>query len=388
MPNPPSTPFSPTLGIGGTQIDAFSSSDGFAPYSQQWNVNVQRQLPYDMFVTVAWVGNREIHLPSQLNSINQLDPKYFALGNDLNLKFSDGSAQAKGYQAPYSNFANDFGGSSTVAQALLPYPQYGYIFNNFEGSGTAYYQGLQAQVEKRFTNGLSFLAATTFSSEYNNTTSGFTSFISNALNKYNQNLEWSPTSGAYGKTLKVNGTYELPLGPGKAHFNNHGVTGQILGGWQIGWIARYYSGTATGISQNLAFPYPNGGGNRPNRTSTGLSTASYQRERDYFLGKGTGQIFDPGTFTKAAPFTLGNTKRTFGDLKQPADYNESANIRKHFYLGERFQGILQVDYFNLFNRTRFNGPDTTIDDGTFGLATSQGQQNSNRQGQVSFRLEF
>jgi hypothetical protein len=389
MPNPTATPFSPTLGIGGTQIDAFSSSDGFAPYSQQWNVNVQRELPYDMFVSVAWVGNREIHLPSQLNSINQLDPKYFALGNDLNLSFSDGSAQAKGYQAPYSNFANDFGGSATVAQSLVPYPQYGYIFNNFEGSGTAYYQGFQAQVEKRFTQGLSFLAATTFSSEYNNTSSGFTSFISNALNKYDQKLEWSPTSGAYGKTFKVNGTYELPLGPGKAHFNNHGVTGQLLGGWQIGWIAVYYSGYASGVSQNLAFPYPNGGGNRPNTTSTGVSTASYDRERDYFLGKGgSAQIFDPAAFTKAAPFTLGNAKRTFGDLKQPASYNESANVRKHFYFGEHLQGILQVDYFNLFNRTRFNGPDTTIDDGTFGQATSQGQQNSNRQGQVSFRLEF
>ena len=66
-----------------------------------------------------------------------------------------------------------------MAQALVPYPQYGYIFNNFEGSGTAYYQGLQAQLEKRFTKGLSFLAGYTLSSEYNNTSSGFTSFISN-----------------------------------------------------------------------------------------------------------------------------------------------------------------------------------------------------------------
>jgi hypothetical protein len=63
-------------------------------------------------------------------------------------------------------------------------------------------------------------------------------------------------------------------------------------------------------------------------------------------------------------------------------------VRKHFYFGERFQGILQVDYFNLFNRTRFNGPDTNISNSTYGQVTSQSQQNSNRQGQVSFRLEF
>ncbi len=396
VPNPAPTPFSPTLGIGGTQIDAFSSNDGYAPYSQQWNINVQRELPYDMFVQAAWVGNREIHLPSQLNSINQLDPKYFALGNDLNLSFADGSAQAAGYQAPYTNFANDFGGSATVAQALVPYPQYGYIFNNFEGFGTAYYQGLQLQAEKRFTRGLSFLTSYTVAREYNNTSSGFTSFIANSLNRYNQRLEWSPTSGAPPQTFKVSGTYELPIGPGKKFFNNHGVTGQILGGWQIGWIARYYSGTASGISQNLSFPYPNGGGQRPNRnTSVALRSASYGKVADYYSGKTSEpQVFDPVTnsdnppFTAAPLFTLGNAKRTYGELKQPPDYNESANVRKHFYFGERFQGILQVDYFNLFNRTRFNGPDTNISNSTYGQVTSQSQQNSNRQGQVSFRLEF
>ena len=55
-----------------------------------------------MFITVAWVGNRVIHLPSQLNKINQLDPKYLALGSDLNLNFAIGSAQADGYQAALS----------------------------------------------------------------------------------------------------------------------------------------------------------------------------------------------------------------------------------------------------------------------------------------------
>ena len=56
------------------QIDAFSQQDGYAPYSQQWNLNVQRELPYNMFVQAAWVGNRVIHLPSQNNEINQMNP--------------------------------------------------------------------------------------------------------------------------------------------------------------------------------------------------------------------------------------------------------------------------------------------------------------------------
>lgn len=389
MPNPAPTPFNPGLGVGGPQVDVFSKNDGFAPYSQEWNVNLQRELPYNMFATIAYMGNREIHLPSQLNSINQLDPKYLSLQGDLGLSFADGSAQAKGYQAPYSAFASQWGGSANVAQALVPYPQYGYLFNNFEGDGTAFYNSLQVQLEKRLTNGLSFLAGYTLQREYNNTSSGFTSFIANALNRYNQKLEWSPTTGEAPQTFKVSGTYELPIGPGKTLLN-HGVAGKILGGWQFGWITDYEAGTPTGVYENLDFPFPNGNGNRPNRNaSVPLSTASYGRARDYFTGKGSvAQIWNPNTFSATAPYTLGNSYRSYQALRNPAYYNEDANIRKHFYFGERFQGILQMDYFNLFNRTQFNGPDTNQSDGTFGQVINQGSNMSNRQGQAQFRLEF
>lgn len=389
MPNPAPTPFNPGLGVGGPQIDVFSKNDGYAPYSQEWNVNVQRELPYNMFATLAYMGNREIHLPSQLNSLNQLDPKYLSLQGDLGLSFADGSAQAKGYTPPYSEYASQWSGSATVAQALLPFPQYGYLFNNFEGDGTAFYNSLQFQLEKRLSNGLSFLAGYTLQREYNNTSSGFTSFIANALNRYNQKLEWSPTTGEAPQTFKVSGTYELPIGPGKAILN-HGVAGKILGGWQLGWITDYEAGTPTGVYENLDFPFPNGNGNRPDRnTSVPLGTASYGRARDYFTGKiSAAQIWNPNTFTATAPYTLGDSYRSYQALRNPAYYREDANVRKHFYFTERFQGILQMDYFNLLNRTQFNGPDTNQSDGTFGQVTSQGSNETNRQGQIQFRLEF
>ena len=390
LPNPAPTPFDPGLGVGGPQIDVVSKNDGFAPYSQEWNVNLQRELPYNMFATIAYMGNREIHLPSQLNSLNQLDPKYLSLQDDLKLNFSDGSAQAKGYAPPYSEFVSQWGGSASLPQALVPYPQYGYLFNNFEGDGTAFYNSLQVQVEKRLSNGLSFLAGYTLQREYNNTSSGFTSFIANALNRYNQKLEWSPTTGEAPQTFKVSGTYELPIGPGKAILK-HGVAGKILGGWQLGWITDYEAGTPTGVYENLDFPFPNGNGNRPDRnTSVPLKTASYGRARDSFLGKtSNAQIWDPNTFTATAPFTLGNAYRSYQALRNPAYYREDANIRKHFYFTERFQGILQMDYFNLLNRTQFNGPDTNQSDtGSFGQVTSQGSNEINRQGEIQFRLEF
>ena len=214
LPNPQPTPFSPGLGVG-TQINDFSKNDGFAPYSQQWNVNLQRRLPYDIFVTAAWVGNRVIHLPSQLNTPNQLDPKYFSLGRSLGLSFANGTAQAKGYTAPYANFVNDFGGSATVGQSLTPFPQFSYVFNNFEGSGTTYYQSGQIEVEKRFTNGLNFLAGYTLSRLWDNTSSGFRVLPRLLSTNTTRGLNGQFPVPTKQSTFKASGTYELPIGPGK-----------------------------------------------------------------------------------------------------------------------------------------------------------------------------
>lgn len=394
LPNPAPKPLSPGLGVG-TQINALSKNDGYAPYSQQWNVNVQRELPWNTFMTVAWVGNRVIHLPSQNNRIGQLDTrKYLSLGPDLNLSFATGAAQAKGYTLPYPNFVNDFGGSAIVGQALGPYPQYSYIFNNFEGFGTTYYQSLQVQAEKRFTNGLSFLAGWTLSRQFDNTSSGFGSFTSGGIDKYNQKPEWAVSTADEPNTLKVSGTYELPIGPGKKYFTNKGVTGQVLGGWQVGWILDYEGGTAFGVNEN-GTPFPNGF-NRPDRnTSVALKTANYSDIKKSLRpnAPNSANVFATNAFT-ATPtqWVLGDAKRNYPELRNPAQYMESANVRKHFYFGERFQGILQVDYFNLFNRTMLNGPDTNQSDSTFGQITNLNPNNglgpNNRQGQVSFRVEF
>jgi hypothetical protein len=387
LPNPPATPFSTGLGAG-TQIEAFDAKkDSYAPYAQQWNVNYQRELPYNLFLTAAWVGNRVIHLPSQLNPIDQLDPKYLSLGSDLNLSFKDGTAQAKGYTLPYQNFVADFGGSATVAQSLEPFPQYSNIFNNFEGSGTTYYQSAQIELDKRFTNGLAFLIGYTLSRQMDNTSSGFSSFANGGINKFNQKPEWAVSSSDEPETLKISGTYQLPIGPHKKYLTHGGIAGELAGGWQVGWITSYQAGTAFGVGQNGA-PFPNGF-NRPTLVSGAkLKTASYNNARDQFITKVVKPIFDPKAFVETPQFVLSDLKRNFSELRQPANYNEAVNVSKKFQFGERFAGVLQVDYFNVLNRTRFNGPDTNLNDDTFGQVTSQNSQISNRQGQAQFRLEF
>jgi hypothetical protein len=403
LANPTPQPFNPSMGRG-TQINVMSRNYGYAPYSEQWNVNVQRDLGWNTLITAAYVANRVIHLPSQNNKIGQLDPKYLQQYGDvidpvtnqsvLADSFSTGDAQRMGFSLPYAGFVSDFGGSATVGQALGPYPQYSYIFNNFEGFGTTQYESAQVQAEKRFTDGLSFLVGYTLSHLMDNTNSGFSSFTTGGINKYNQKPEWVTSDYNETNTLKISGTYELPIGPGKKYVNNYKL-GNLVGGWQVGWILDYEAGQPNGNSNDSGLkengiPFPNGF-NRPDRNSSvGISTANYSRARDYFVGKiPSAQIWNPAAFTLTrTQYVLGNADRNYSGLKNPALYMESLNAKKHFYAGERVQFSLSVDYFNAFNRTQFQDPDSNRSNGTYGQVTSQGSQISNRQGQVSLRVEF
>jgi hypothetical protein len=401
--------FSTGLG-GGQQVDSFSKNDGYAPYTQQWNVNFQRELPYNMFITAAYVANHIVHLPSQNNRIGQMDPKYDALYGDtpsacnpgtsvLSDNFNtydktlnpSGCAQLDGIiSTPYTNFVKDFGNSSTIAQALGPYPQYNYIFNNFEAKGTAIYNSVQIELEKRFTNGLSFLAGYTLSHQMDNASSGFSSFTSGGINKYNQKPEWAVSNSNEPQTLKVSGTYELPIGPGKKFVNNH-LLGNIVGGWQVGWILDYEDGSVNGPGESGA-PFPNGF-ERPDRASSvGLSTGSYKQVGKYFIagGKGAGpSMYNKDAFTKTrTQYVIGTALRNYQGMTNAGLLMESLNARKHFYMGEHLQGILTVDYFNALNRTQFGGPDNNVSDGSFTQDTSNSSGISNRQGQVKFQLQF
>jgi len=85
---------------------------------------------------------------------------------------------------------------------------------------------------------------------------------------------------------------------------------------------------------------------------------------------------------------IGDAKRIYGELRNPAFLNENLNARKKFYMGEKFQAILQVDYFNAFNRTLFNGPDENASNSTFTQATNKGSNIGNRQGQVKVQILF
>ncbi|MDQ2844321.1 MAG: TonB-dependent receptor [Acidobacteriota bacterium] len=386
LPVPAATPFSPSLGIG-TSINGFDPNfDGVAPYDAVWNIGIQRELPFNMFLTANYTGNRANRLPSQLNPVNQLSPVYLNRYGSLLGQSYASTGPGLGIGLPYPTFLNDFP-SANVLQALRPYPQYSDIFNNFDMTGSSLYNALQLQIEKRYTNGLSFLVSYNLSRMMSNTNSGFTSFASRSLNKNNQAAEWSIDNNDQTHAVNIAATYELPFGKGRAFMNRGGVVNAVLGGWQISPLLTYATGTPLFSNGGPVYvagdPLGNNCApcNRPNIVPGVTQQFSYSN-----VYKGL-PVLNAAAFSDPGPWALGNASRVLGSLRNPFQYNENVAVAKYFPIGEHVKLKLEIEYFNVFNRVVFGGPNQNLNDPNFGLVINN-QANTPRQGQGLLQINF
>jgi hypothetical protein len=417
----------------------FGRDPGKNPYSQAWNVGIQRELPWDTFLSVAYIGNRVVHLPSMMNPINQTNPQSLAsfcasgdpsdpacLLSPSSPNFawtstaSQAALQSSGFTqsavtcpagtnnpgatgtffTPYTNFLCDYGSGAGLSQALLPYPMFnpsescGGICNNFDMNGTAFYNALQVQGQKRFSGGLSFLVAYTLSKTMANADTGFSTFNFGSLNKFNQKSEWSIAQNDQTHLVNVSTVYELPIGPGKKLLNHGGLLAKnIIGGWQISGVFQYASGTPQTVYSNNNDVFLNGF-NRANFDPTVPFELNYN---NYYKGL---PVFNTAAFSDPG-FAPGNEPRVVARFRQPFNANENLALAKHFFFGERVSAELRIEFFNVLNRMQIcgvgQGLDNNVNDGSgsFGLVSPNGnggsstcQGNTPRQGQAFFKFSF
>lgn len=402
VPYPQQTPFTPSIANGGVIFDfpykrrnnppylPNAPSVGTAPYDQAWSMGVQRELPWSMFLTASYVGNRAIHLPTTLELSNQPNPSVLQYGALLGDNILDPAVVAAGFTPPYPEFVQQFGSSATLEQALTPYPQFGGYFPVYEMDGTAFYNALQVEADKRFQGGLSLLSDLTISRLLANTAVGSGPYSPNGMNAYNPAPEYVPSFLDQLYNFKLVGTYALPFGSGQKFLNTNRYLSEVVGGWQFSAILNYAGGNPFG-AQNSYNPLLVNSFDRPNIVpSVSLKTFNYGRSKDFFTGKtGTQPIqFTTNAFQNTGPWQLGSSKRAYAALRTPPLRIESFDAIKSFRLGERVQASLRLDYFNAFNRTQLQPPDNNSLDSTFGQIINLSSQISNRQGQATFRVDF
>jgi hypothetical protein len=220
-------------------------------YSQQWNFTVERQLGADTQLSAAYVGSKGTRLPSQLDPLNVLNPSLLSLGAKLNDQFGPNDTVKDGVTIPYPGWVQQMTGCApSVAQALLPYPQYcDSLTGENENLGSSTYHSLQLKAERRYAQSLYLLAAFTHSKLLTDvggntqsgagTWNGQTGVISPFERHRNKGLAADDVPNVF--SLAV--VYQLPFGRGKHFLNSGGFVDKVFGGWETSINYRASSGT-------------------------------------------------------------------------------------------------------------------------------------------------
>ncbi len=371
--NPPATP-RPVVNNPTFPVPSFAGSisirpvqfDLDNPYTQVWNLNVQRELWFDTVVTLGYAGSRGVHL-LRSNDVNTPVPitrpdgtLFFPVGQPrpntafttIELKSSDGDSW-------YNAFV-------------------------FEAR-RRFRQGFSAQASYTFARNIDTTQASTFFSDATNgTTTAFPEFPGF---EYNKGL-----ADYHAKhNVVFNFTWEVPFAKGL-----DGVAGKILDGWQLAGIGQMRSGNPLTVfvarnrsrsqwSPSLA---PGIGFDR-------ASLAPGFTHSSAVLG-GPDQYFNPAAFVLPPAGTLGTLGRgTFiGPNLRIFDLSAVKNTRWSA-LGENTVIQFRVEAFNLFNRANFAPPSLIAFTGaadneqplpTFGRIRST--VTASRQIQLGLRLTF
>jgi Carboxypeptidase regulatory-like domain/TonB dependent receptor/TonB-dependent Receptor Plug Domain len=306
-------------------------------YVQQWNMNIQREITSSMGLTVGYVGSKGTHL----------DRAY-----DIN------------EPAPTASFT----------QALRQYPSYSSISVR-SASASSVYDALQVSLEKRFSYGLSFLAAYTFSKSIDDSSLWNGSVVDVTDFRLERGLS---TFDARNRFI-LSYTYDLPYGHGRTFGSaSSKLVNTLLGGWQTNGIVTLQSGN-------------------PLDPTTGLQLSGTQTgTRPDAICNPNAINHDPAEWFNTACFAdnfIGRYGTSGRDIIiGPGTHDFDMALLKRFPLGKETRYLqFRSEFFNIFNHPNFDNPNVTETSSTFGKITSAGVQDtraSSRQIQFALRLVF
>ena len=343
-----------------------------APYSMQWNLNLQYELPRSMLIDVAYAGNSGNKLLASAN-LNQLPDQYLALGAQLNQTVNNPFFGIFPASSPLG------GRTTTYGQLLRPYPHLNGVFHTFGSMAHSNYHSLQTKFRRRFSGGLQFLAAYTWSKMLDDVSS-VANFLGQQNPGYTNNnqrrLDKSLSALDQPHTLAVNFQYDLPFGRGRKLLNRSKALDWIIGGWNLSGVMTLQSGLPISIfstAPNTISPF--GGVLRPNQVAGSAAGIPIREQIDAQLRGDTTRngYFNRDSFVDPAPFTFGTAGRFLPDIRGPVYYNSDLAILRGFKFTERVNLQFRVEMFNAFNHVNFQPPGgVTFGLNTFGVINAAG----------------
>lgn len=368
------------------------------PYEQSWSLGIERELPGNMLINAEYIGKKGTHLPFSGTSyvfdhlgpwienlpVDEADPNNTPTCTTLTiacLNSQQPNPFAGAITDPNSVLSSD---QVTYAQLLLPYPQFTGVSTDSLLIANSIYHALQFSAEKRYSNGLQFLATFTWSKSIDDSSNADdnVTWLGSFSSLQDPNKPWlerSLSTFDIPYVVQFSYSYDLPFGRGRAFLGNlpRWANG-ILGGWKTSGIWRIADGRP--LTFGLA---------------DGTSLPTYGAQRPDLVGKpqrnhGSGWMFnyltDNSVLQKPAPFTLGNSPRAYGGVRSPWTFTSDLSIGKQFPVREEMNLEFRIEAQNAFNHPVFGTPNTTVDDPSFGQIgyTSVGP----RQVQLAIKFNF
>ncbi|MBI3696613.1 MAG: TonB-dependent receptor [Acidobacteria bacterium] len=332
------------------QAVSFVNRTERVPYTEQWNMNLQRELVRNLVFSAAYVGSHGVKLPAD-RVLNQLAPQFLSQGDALRR------------QVPNPFFRQITSGpvsSATVAQAQLlrPYPHFSNVTATESNWGNSIYHAFQSTLERRFSHGFTFLASYAFSKLIDDVGGAFAGEATAATgiqNWFDLRSERSVSPFDQTQSLVISYIWEVPFRKGQ------GVT-KLLDGWQMQGFTSFQHGPPLGISQGNNTTFSQAGIQRPNWNG-----------RNPSLGGATtvDRWFDTSVFSAPPPYTYGNAPRIISGLRGDGTRNFDMAFAKKTTVKEKYTFEFRSEFFNIFNSPRFQVPDTNSSSNGFARASVQ-----------------
>ncbi|MEO5922311.1 MAG: TonB-dependent receptor [Bryobacteraceae bacterium] len=320
----------------------------------QWSVGVQHEVFRNMVVDVSYVGNRGVWWNSgnlvdynaptrQMLQAYGLDPTKESDHAILISRLDGASAQQFRNKFPYAGFP----GSSTVAQSLRVFPQFSSgLAPIYAPLGQTWYNSLQAKVTKRYSSGLDFSYAFTYSQELQNGTGG------SIYDVYNRGINKSLSTLSRPLVSVFSANYTTQ------RWAANKVVSQLTGGWMLGAVVQYASGTP------IAAPASNNQlANAVFQTANMTRVAGqplYLKDLDcHCIDPNKDLTLNPAAWTDATRGNWGQTAIYFNDYRSQRIPSESMSLARIFAIKEGINLSIRGEFSNIFNRTFLNGPSST-----------------------------
>jgi hypothetical protein len=359
-------PFSPaTIPAGGLIQPGGVQPNLFTPMVEAYTLKVDRELTPNTVLSVGYAGSHAYH---EIVSVDANEPIPTICPA---VPCPAGLAAGTLYYPKGAPLAN---------------PQLANTWTWFS-EGDSSYNALEVDVRHRFSHGLDFRGVYTWSKSLDNgdTLNGSAAANAPGLVMYpgNLSLDWGLSTFDVRNAAVLNGSYELPLGPGRRLLaRSGGWLGKLVSGWSLNGIATLVSGFP--FTPQLGFnPSNNGDTRNPVRPSWNPAFHG-----PVILGR-PDRYFDPDAFVVPLNGTYGNVGRD--TLIGPGLKNIDLSLLKDTFLNERLRLEFRAECFNILNTPNFNTPNLivfTSDSGIPSSAAGRITSTSTTSRQIQFGLKL